>query len=43
MPLQTLATTLAAAERRLRVGAFNVSDLNQAIAVLEPPGPRGRR
>ncbi|HEY6812717.1 MAG TPA: ketose-bisphosphate aldolase [Propionibacteriaceae bacterium] len=36
MPLQTLATTLAAAERGgYAVGAFNVSDLNQAIAVLE--------
>jgi fructose-bisphosphate aldolase, class II len=36
MPLQTLATTLAAAERGgYAVGAFNVSDLNQAIAVLD--------
>ena len=35
MPLQTLATTLAAAERGgYAVGAFNVSDLNQSIAVL---------
>jgi fructose-bisphosphate aldolase, class II len=35
MPLQTLATTLAAAERgSYAVGAFNVSDLNQSIAVL---------
>jgi fructose-bisphosphate aldolase, class II len=36
MPLQTLATTLAAAERGgYAVGAFNVSDLNQAVAVLD--------
>jgi fructose-bisphosphate aldolase, class II len=36
MPLQTLATTLAAAERgSYAVGAFNVSDLNQAVAVLD--------
>jgi fructose-bisphosphate aldolase, class II len=36
MPLQTLATTLAAAERGgYAVGAFNVSDLNQSIAVLD--------
>jgi fructose-bisphosphate aldolase class II len=36
MPLQTLATTLAAAERGgYAVGAFNVSDLNQAAAVLD--------
>jgi fructose-bisphosphate aldolase, class II len=36
MPLQTLATTLAAAERGgYAVGAFNVSDLNQTIAVLD--------
>ena len=36
MPLQTLATTLAGAERGgYAVGAFNVSDLNQAIAVLD--------
>jgi ketose-bisphosphate aldolases len=35
MPLQTLATTLRAAEAGgYAVGAFNVSDLNQAIAVL---------
>lgn len=36
MPLQTLATTLAGAERGgYAVGAFNVSDLNQAAAVLD--------
>ena len=36
MPLQTLVTTLAAAERGgYAVGAFNVSDVNQAIAVLD--------
>jgi fructose-bisphosphate aldolase class II len=36
MPLQTLATTLGAAERGgYAVGAFNVSDLNQAVAVLD--------
>lgn len=36
MSLQTLATTLAAAEAGgYAVGAFNVSDLNQAVAVLD--------
>lgn len=36
MPLNTLATTLARAEAGgYAVGAFNVSDLNQAVAVLE--------
>ena len=36
MPLQTLATTLRAAEQGgYAVGAFNVSDLNQAVAVLD--------
>ena len=36
MPLNTLATTLARAEDGgYAVGAFNVSDLNQAVAVLE--------
>jgi fructose-bisphosphate aldolase, class II len=36
MPLQTLAITLAAAEQgSYAVGAFNVSDLNQAVAVLD--------
>jgi fructose-bisphosphate aldolase class II len=42
MPLQTLATTLAAAERGgYAVGAFNVSDLNQAIAVLDAARAEG--
>ncbi|MCU1579699.1 MAG: ketose-bisphosphate aldolase [Rhodoglobus sp.] len=36
MPLNTLATTLSRAEEGgYAVGAFNVSDLNQAVAVLE--------
>jgi fructose-bisphosphate aldolase class II len=36
MPLQTLAVTLAAAERGgYAVGAFNVSDINQVVAVLD--------
>ena len=35
MPIQTLAATLEAAEAGgYAVGAFNVSDLNQAVAVL---------
>ena len=36
MPIQTLAATLEAAEAGgYAVGAFNVSDLNQAVAVLD--------
>jgi fructose-bisphosphate aldolase, class II len=36
MPLQPLATTLSIAEQGgYAVGAFNVSDLNQAVAVLD--------